>query len=55
MKIMLFPKQWDVFRNNLVFNRGTFENFANFQTDTKTVSISISSTTGFVTIEIRNK
>lgn len=49
---MLTPKQWDVFRNNVLFDHGTHEEFAHFQTKSKRVSITISNATGFVTIRI---
>lgn len=49
---MLTPKQWDVFRNNVRFDRGTYEEFAHFRTKSRKVSITISDATGFVTIKI---
>lgn len=49
---MLSPKQWDVFRRNVSFESATWEDFANFETETKKVRIRISRSTGFVTINI---
>lgn len=49
---MLSSKQWDVFRRNINLKWSTWEEFANFETKTKKVSIRVSNKTGFVTIDI---
>ena len=52
---MLSTKQWEVFRRNVLFDRSAWEEFANFETDTKIVKIRISNQTGFTTIDILEK
>lgn len=52
---MLSSKQWDIFRKYAPWETATYEEFANFETETKVVKISVSRSTGFVTINIYEK
>lgn len=52
---MLSSKQWDIFRKYVPWETAIYEEFANFETETKTVKIRVSRSTGFVTINIYEK
>lgn len=49
---MLSQKQLDIFLRYAPLNRSTFEEWADFETDTKRVKIRISNHNGFTTIDI---
>ena len=49
---MLSGKQWDIFRKYIRFEKGTYEEFANFEHNGRKFAIRISNSTGFVTIKI---
>lgn len=49
---MLSGKQWDIFRKYIRFEMGTYEEFANFEHNSRKFAIRISNSTGFVTIKI---
>ena len=49
---MLSVKQWGIFRKYVRFERGTYEEFANFVHNGRKFAIRVSDSTGFVSIKI---